>query len=498
MGLSILRDLRTQRGRIWNVARVVQRFPFGPPDAPWNRGAKVSDPSWVDAFIYGGYRVHGAPFLRTLRGRFAIAVHDPQLQKIFLARDWIGEVPMHILATATGLFVANTISDLRNAAGTEYAYAYIRAFPQSYSQEIDLRGVDPACVALTMRPERPALYFDFETFVRETEGDAAARDPEEALDQISAYLRASIKKRACDDGSRLPQTVLLSGGLDSFTVALTLRSLDIPFEAFTLSVDGQGDDAAMAVEFARRLGVPHHRIDISPEDVADTFDKAVRVSESYHLFNVYCAVGMLLMGHRLAEHGVRSAFCGEAVNEAVGDYQDWVVRDPRTGEHLVLQHVDHERLERTPERALYVWGHPSDRGKYNRQLGTGLAKHAGARMVKPFYHCGITLECPYYEPPLLARLIAVPPEVLHELGGKPGLMVRAFQTELNQFGIDEDVVLNCKKVRLQDASEGGEGGLTPVLLAAGCDQRRAIEVYNRAFDAGLDPVLDTRRLALTS
>jgi asparagine synthetase B (glutamine-hydrolysing) len=496
MVLPILRDLRTERGRIWNVSRVVQRFPFGPQDAPWNRGATTSDPSWIDAFVYGGYRAYGNEFLRMLRGRFAVAVHDAQLQKIFLARDWIGEVPMHILATASGLFVANTISDLRASAGSEYAYAYLRAFPQSYAQEIDLRGLDPACVALTMRPERPALYFDFETFVRETEGDAAARDPDEGLEQISGYLRASIKQRV-ENGRHSAQAVLLSGGLDSFTIALTLRSLDIPFEAFTLSVGGQGGDAAMAAEFALRLGVPHHRIDVSSEDVIGAFEEAVRVSESYHLFNVYCAVGMLLMGRRLAERGVRSAFCGEAVNEAVGDYKDWVVRDPRTGEHLVLQHVDHERLERTPERALYVWGHPSDRGKYNRQLGTGLAKHAGARMLKPFYHCGVTLECPYYEPSLLARLIAVPPEVLHVLGGKPGLMVRAFQRELHRLEIDEDFVLNCKKVRLQDASEGGEGGITPVLLAAGCDQRRAIELYNRAFDAGLDPVLDTRRLALT-
>lgn len=493
--MPLLRDVRTYRGHIWNVADVLHRFSVGSRKSPWNRKTPADQPAWIDQFVYEGFRAHGSSFLRFLAGRFAVAFHDEERGTVFLARDWIGEAPMHTLATANALIVGNTIADLKEAAGPEYAYAYVRSFPQSYLQEIDLGHVDPRCVALTMRPDQPTLYFDFERAVRE-QNEEAAHEPDGAWESLSRHLSRSVRRRVGESGE--PHAVLLSGGLDSFTVALMMRCLGLPIVAYTLNVGRGGGDVRKAAEFAKLLRIPHHVLEFDAAEVVAAFPDAVRISESYHLFNVYCAVGMLLMGRRLEALGVRSAFCGEAVNEAVGDYHDWAVTDPRTGTPVLLQRVDHKRLGQSSERALYVWGHPLDRGKYNRQLGTGLAKHAGARMIKPFAHCGITLECPYYEPHLLARLAAIPPEALAELGGKPGLVARAFAPELARFGVDTSVVLSSAKVRLQDASEDGEGGLTPILLQAGCDQRRAIEAFNEQFGASLDPELDSRRLGSTS
>jgi asparagine synthetase B (glutamine-hydrolysing) len=289
--------------------------------------------------------------------------------------------------------------------------------------------------------------------------------------------------------------VLLSGGLDSFTVALAMKACGLSFEAYTLSVNGAGDDVGMAARFAHCLQVSHHVIRVSPEQVVEAFDEAVTQGEYYPLYNVYCSVGMILLARDLVRRRIRGAFCGEAVNEAVGDYKDWEVTDPRTGGQLVLQRINQARLQRTEQRQVLVWGHPHVGPKFNRQLGSGLAKHAGSRMVKPFLANGLALECPYYEPHVLAHLVAIRPEVLERMGGKPGLVARVFAEDLRRFHIDPKIVESCKKVRLQDASEGGQGGMTSVLLAAGCDQRRAIEVFNRAFGATLDPEIDGARLA---
>lgn len=490
---GIVQDRRLKRGRIWNIKEVASRYKFGPSDAPWNSKTLEPEHDWIDKFVYLGYRKFGADFLAHLKGRFAVAFFDRDRQRLFLARDWIGELPFHVLATRHGVFVANTIGAIRNSTGSDFAYAYVRSFPQAHVQEIDLTDVDPECVGLTMRPLNPELYCDFASLVRQARHEVGYSSGESTHTVLRQYLRESVRRRTA--GATEPHALLLSGGLDSFTVALTMKSLNIPFEAYTLSVNGGGDDVSTAAEFARRLGITHHVIRVSAEAAVGAFEEAVIAGEYYPLYDVYCAVGMLLLARGLVRMGVHSAFCGEAVNEAVGDYKDWEVVDPRTGREVVLQKLNSVRLQGTEERQLLVWGHSRDRGKYNKQLGTGLAKHAGSRMVKPFLANGLALECPYYEPQLLAHLVAIPSE---DMLGKSDLVASVFADDLKRFQIGRDLIESCKKVRLQDASEGGRGGITAGLLAAGCDQRRAIEIFNREFGAMLDPEVDGRRLAWPS
>lgn len=493
----LLNDQRIRRGHIWNIPYLMGRFSFGSSVAPWNQSPTASDENWLDTFVYEGYLAHGRDFLRQIHGRFAIAVYDEMRRILFLARDWIGEVPLHLLATPSSIHVANTISDIRRHAGKEYRYAHVRAFPHAHAQEIDLSRIDPGCVSVMMRPEQPRLYLDFEHYVANVTEEASVHTPEAGLELLRSYLAESILSRASAHSSR-GLGVLLSGGLDSFSVALLMRSLDIPYEAYTLAVDQGSEDAVMAGEFAKRLGIKHHLVKVESSELEPTFEAAIITSECYHLFNVYCAVGMVLLGKALSGRDVTSAFCGEGVNEAYGDYKDWTVTDPKTNRPCVLQRVDHKRLSRTSERLAYVWGHAADRGKFNRQLGSGLAKHATSRMVKPFLRWGVTLECPYYDVRLLARMVAIPRDVIMKLGGKPGIMTHVLRNDLARFGIEEKFLLECKKVRLQDASEGGEGGITATLLKAGCDQLRAIEIFNHHFDADLDPVRDGKRLAYAS
>jgi Asparagine synthase/Glutamine amidotransferase domain len=487
----LIQDLRVARGRVWNVDEVRRgRFRFGPADAPWNQPVAVTEEAWLDEFVYQGYRAHGVGFLAYLKGRFAVAHVDSARQRLFLARDWIGEMPLHFLATPRCIFAANTVGAIKRAAGEMFSYAYVRCFPQAHAQEIDLADVEPDRVSFTMRAVDPILFRDFGLLVRDV-GCDLGYDIRPAT--LREHFHDSIRRRA--QSGRQPHAVLLSGGLDSFSVALAMKICGIHFEAYTLSVNGAGDDVSIAAQFAHRLGVTHHVIRVAPKDVVDVFEEAVVQGEYYPLYNVYCAAGMVLLAHDLVRRGIRSAFCGEAVNEAVGDYKDWEVLDPRTGCPIVLQRINSTRLQRTEERQTLVWGHPHVGPKFNRQLGSGLAKHAGSRMVKPFLSNGLTLECPYYEPHLLAHLVAIPPEVLEDMGGKSGLFARVFDEDLRRFRVDRSLIESCKKVRLQDASEGGQGGITAALLAAGCDQKQAIELFNREFGAALDPEIDGSRLA---
>ena len=493
----LLKDQRKQRGVIWNVRDVVKDYPFGAPDAPWNLQGGTSMEDWIDQFVYQGFLAYGKKFLRVLHGRFAVVFIDDVRRQLFLARDWMGEQPFHYIATLNAFIVGNTIAEVKSTAGSDYAYSYVRAFPQAHYQLIDLKEVRTKAVSSTIRLSPPDLYYDF----GEAVDDARSNNASSSLDTTAVFIRErlqnSISERLSVHQGR-PLYLLLSGGLDSFSVALALKRAGASFEAVTLSVKGAGGDLETAKEFAKRLDLKHHVLSVQPEDVANAFESAILLSECYHLFNIYCAVGMHLMGDIMKQRGFEIAFCGEAVNEAVGDYHDWTIIDPQTRDEITLQKINSERLAKVEERIAYTWGKSADAGLYNKQLGTGLAKHAGSRMFKPFYHHGLQLEAPYYDRSVLKSLISISPDALNEIGGKPGLFLRVFERDLQQFKIPEAVVLNCKKVRFQDATEGGEGGITSVLYRQGMDQTRAIDIFNRLFEAHLDSSLETRRLVCTA
>lgn len=477
----MLIDARLSRGHVRNIPELCRTFGLTAP-------ANERD---LDRFVYQGFRAAGVRFLDSVSGRFGVSHYDASRSRLFVARDWIGETPLHLLATSHGMIVSNSLGPLRGAAGDEYDYRYVRAFPQSQFLELDLSAASTECFAETMRVSGDALFYDFAA-------DCLQRDPfnldsADGVARVRSALLASVRARA-EDAPEGSVALLLSGGLDSLSVGLALKRCQIPFSAYTLSVGDGGDDPHMAQQFAKYLGVEVELVRVDDSEIVKSARQMVSVCDTYHLFNYYCCVGMDLLGRRLALDGMTTVFCGEGVNEALGDYHDWVVTSPTDGQQVTLQSVNVDRMSQVRERILYVWGHARDRGRYNRQLGTGLAKHASSRMYKPMSHHGLRLESPYLERSVMAPLVSIPPEELHRIGGKPGVFQALFGEDARKSGIPEDLIANSKKVRLQDASEGGRGGLSGVLLKAGLDQKWLIGEFNRAFGAGLDPDREARRL----
>ncbi len=476
----LLVDLRRTTGTIHNRGNLATRFELG---------ANAAHAS-VDRFLYEGFRKGGASFLDEVRGNFGAAYFDKAKSCVFLARDWIGETPLHWIMSDKQLAVANSLADLRDHLGNDFAYEYVRSFPQSKYAVIEFTDDVSGPISKTARFANDGIYYNFSNacnsrLVQNESVRENARTIRRGLDECLREQLADQQKAH----------VLLSGGLDSFGVATVLRQSDIPVESFTLSIGKGGEDVERAEEFARQLGIKHHVLQVTKNDVLAAAKQAIAACEIYHSFNVYCAVGMLLLADALKRDDVACAFCGEGVNEALGDYRDWRIMDPCATSERILQRIDAKRMEQVSERVLYVWGQPTDRGKYNRQLGTGLAKHAGSRMFKPFLFKDISLKSPYYDRDVLASMVSITPNVLNAVGGKPGIFAAVFADDMSALNIPESLIRSSAKVRMQDASEGGANGITPILLEAGFNQQRLIEDFNDRFGANLDPVKESKRIA---
>ena|ERR1051326_907694 len=478
-------DLRSIKGRLWNHGR---------------SNESLENESDLDCFLYDGFRRHGPQFVQTVEGRFGAAHYDEENGLIFLCRDWIGEVPLHYYLTDSSLIVANRIFDLQKYLGPEYRYEFVRVVPQSHLITIDAAEQYKFGMHArnTWNVDRHVLYYDF---LRDANG-AWMGDSDSMLEHVAARIRSSLQSavrerlEASRDGQ--PPAVLLSGGIDSLSVAYCLSKLEPRTIAYTLAVGKGGTDVARARQIADHFELEFRTVKLEPGSILNQYVDAVRQCELYHLPNVYCAVGMVALARALREHGIITAFCGEGVNEALGDYQDWIVKDPTSSAPLLLQRVDHERMSEPAGRVRYVWGREHKEGRYNLQLGSGLAKHGIGRMVKPMIADGINLECPYLDRKLMRYLVSIPKGRLDAIGGKPGLMSLVFRNEIDRGAIPKEFITNSQKIRLQDGSDLGEGGISPMLLAAGFDQKNTINIFNRLFGATMNPDTDSERLSLCS
>jgi asparagine synthetase B (glutamine-hydrolysing) len=238
-----------------------------------------------------------------------------------------------------------------------------------------------------------------------------------------------------------------------------------------------------AYEIAKAFGLDHKIVNVTKREIVSCVKKAVSDSEIYHIYNVFCAVGMHKLAPVLKNDGFKYVFTGEGGNEAFGDYRDWITTDFKTKKKVILQKISRDFNE-PKGREAYIWGNLTSelQGRYNVQLGSGLGKHGGSRMYKPMFKKGIYLLSPYLEKDIMKILANIPSKILETVGGKAGFMKMVFSNEIKEGKIPEKFFA-VQKVRFQDASKGGENGITGTLLAAGFNQEKLIKIFNGVFRA---------------
>jgi asparagine synthase (glutamine-hydrolysing) len=222
-----------------------------------------------------------------IEGSFALVAQDGE--RVVLARSL--DRPMrYFLAKAVegpALIVAERIDEIaaelgRRGWADQFHPSYTRMVPAHHVTTLRLVGCpDPNPVHRRFfDPPRGVLPRDLDVIGR--------RYIEATYDELRRWLSAQ-------DASA-PIGVPFSGGIDSGAVFLTLYKLLLNegqsparLKAFTLSVDGEGEDAIQAREFLRRtdLEIFGEVIDVS----SSTLDplRAVAVIEDYKPLDVECA-----------------------------------------------------------------------------------------------------------------------------------------------------------------------------------------------------------------
>ena len=207
------------------------------------------------------YEEYGDDMLRHLNGMFAFALWDSKRRRLLIARDRFGEKPLYwgifdntlLFASEPKVLLAHTSvkPSLNLQALRQYlSFDYVPA-PLSIYQGINKL---PAAHKLTLQDGRANV----ECYWRLSYKTADPLPSEhEAAERLRELLADAVRMRLVSD---VPLGVLLSGGVDSSTIAaLAVQASSEAVKTFSISfAEASFDESAYARGVAKFLGTDHH------------------------------------------------------------------------------------------------------------------------------------------------------------------------------------------------------------------------------------------------
>ncbi len=218
--------------------------------------------------ILHAYETYGRQCVEQFNGMFAFALWDQPRRQLFLARDRVGIKPLYYACLPECFLFASELKSLlayprmpRNldhqALSQYLSYEYV---PSPGSIFKDIRKLPPGHT-LTLADNRITLdcYWDF-ALDRSEAGQG--RCMPDCLQELRQTLKEAVNLELIAD---VPVGVLLSGGLDSSSLAAMLKVLNLPkIQSFSVGFeDPSFDESAPARLVAQQLGSEHHEITLT-------------------------------------------------------------------------------------------------------------------------------------------------------------------------------------------------------------------------------------------
>lgn len=205
------------------------------------------------------YEEYGESCVEKLRGMFAVAIWDEKKQKLFLARDPIGQKPLYYAQEGDSLLFASEVKSILAAGKSEreldyesvHHYLSLRFIPSPHTMLRHIKKLPPAhCLVFQSGQIKIWRYWniDFNNKLEMSE--------EEFLKQLKQRLISTVESHLVSD---VPVGAYLSGGLDSSMIAAIMaKDLGLDFGTFAVGVKEQDfNELPFARQVADHLGTQH-------------------------------------------------------------------------------------------------------------------------------------------------------------------------------------------------------------------------------------------------
>jgi asparagine synthase (glutamine-hydrolysing) len=271
-------------------------------------------------------------------GMFAIALWDRQQRTLTLARDRLGEKPLHYGWQGQGekaVFIfGSELKALRAhpAFDGEIDRDVLTLFmrhnyvPGAHTIHRGIARVPPGClltVSLSQRAPKIISYWSAVDAIRAgaTQHRLESIAPEEAVDRLDELLKSAVAQQMVAD---VPLGAFLSGGVDSSTiVALMQAQSSRPVRTFTIGFHEAGyNEAEHAKAVATHLGTDHTELYVTPQEAMAVIPRLPTVYDEP--FADSSQIPTFLVS-ALARQHVTVSLSGDAGDELFSGYNRYLV-----------------------------------------------------------------------------------------------------------------------------------------------------------------------------
>ncbi|PID58894.1 asparagine synthase (glutamine-hydrolyzing) [candidate division KSB3 bacterium] len=265
------------------------------------------------------YDEYGTECVKYLRGMFAIAIWDVRAQRLFLARDRVGQKPLFYHLTDAALSFSSEIKSLLQDRSVQrevdfealYHYLTYQYVPPPLTMFQGIMKLPPACRLVceggVITTER---YWDLQYSPK------VRMDEHEMLEQVEDVLHDAVRMRMISD---VPVGAFLSGGIDSsLVVALMSQYSDQPIETFSIGFhEKEFNELPYARLVAQQYNTRHHELIVEP-DAVEILPKLV-----WHFdepFGDPSAIPSFYLAELTSQH-VKVALNGDGGDESFAGYE---------------------------------------------------------------------------------------------------------------------------------------------------------------------------------
>ena len=269
--------------------------------------------------------------LGRLVGMFAFALWDRTSRRLQLVRDRLGIKPLYYGWTGQTFLFASELRAIeqhpqfkgevnREALSLYLRYSYV---PAPWSMLTGIRKLMPGTILTTdgiVDGESTTAYWSLHDVAERGVRSPFTGDEAEATEHLDNLLREATRQRMIAD---VPIGVLLSGGVDSSTVAALMQSESVtPVKSFTIGFPDSGfDESKDARLVAAHLKTNHHELAVTAQDAIDIIPELPALTDEP--FADSSQIPSLLIS-KLARQHVKVCLSGDGGDETFGGYNRYI------------------------------------------------------------------------------------------------------------------------------------------------------------------------------
>lgn len=268
--------------------------------------------------ILAAYQAWGAGAFTRLRGMFAVALYDIRKRELVLVRDRLGKKPLYWSFVGDTLIFGSELKALLAHPATpraldhrSVAHYFAREYvPTPRTIYANVHKLPPGSI-LRFTGDSPSITSFWNPHIEQDSMNEVS-----ALARFDSLLKNAVQERLVSD---VPLGVLLSGGIDSSTVAYyAANASEQKIQTFSIGFsEKEFDEASYARLVAKHIGTEHHEQILSGkdalalvQDIPQVFDEPVADAS---------VLPMLLLSRFAREH-VTVALGGDGADETLLGY----------------------------------------------------------------------------------------------------------------------------------------------------------------------------------